>query len=204
MLTVAEAARRASRDPETIRRWIRAGKLTAWKVGGQHVIDEDDLVDAARGIFTETSDAGPVAGGIVAEIHRGRAGRGHDIREATAPYVAGWPAARPVSAADVLLPHVVGRIVRAVDPHRIILFGSRERGDERHDSDYDLLVILDRLDDRRASRIAIRSAFADLPIAADILVASIDEVDGRIPGRPTGATFWALQDGRGVYDRADA
>jgi len=43
MLTVPEAARRAGRDPETIRRWIRAGKLRARKVGTQHVIEEGDL-----------------------------------------------------------------------------------------------------------------------------------------------------------------
>ena len=43
MLTVPEAARRAGRDPETIRRWIRLGRLRARKVGTQHVIEEDDL-----------------------------------------------------------------------------------------------------------------------------------------------------------------
>ncbi|HUG65234.1 MAG TPA: helix-turn-helix domain-containing protein [Gaiellaceae bacterium] len=43
MLTVPEAARRANRNPETIRRWIRAGKLPARKIGMQHVIEEDAL-----------------------------------------------------------------------------------------------------------------------------------------------------------------
>ena len=43
MLTVPEAARRAGRDPETIRRWIRSGKLAARKIGTQHVIEEEDL-----------------------------------------------------------------------------------------------------------------------------------------------------------------
>jgi excisionase family DNA binding protein len=43
MLTVPEAARRAKRNPETIRRWIREGKLRATKVGTQHTIDDGDL-----------------------------------------------------------------------------------------------------------------------------------------------------------------
>jgi len=43
MLTVPEAAKRANRNPETIRRWIRAGKLPARKIGTQHVIEETDL-----------------------------------------------------------------------------------------------------------------------------------------------------------------
>ncbi len=43
MLTVPEAAKIADRNPETIRRWIRAGKLRSRKIGTQHVIEEQDL-----------------------------------------------------------------------------------------------------------------------------------------------------------------
>jgi excisionase family DNA binding protein len=43
MITVPEAAKRAGKDPETIRRWIRTGRLRARKIGTQHVIEEEDL-----------------------------------------------------------------------------------------------------------------------------------------------------------------
>lgn len=43
MVTVLEAARRVGRDPETIRRWIRSGRLPAKKIGLQHMIEETDL-----------------------------------------------------------------------------------------------------------------------------------------------------------------
>jgi len=43
MVTVPEAAQRVGRDPETIRRWIRSGRLRARKIGTQHVIEEADL-----------------------------------------------------------------------------------------------------------------------------------------------------------------
>jgi excisionase family DNA binding protein len=43
MLTVPEAARRTKRDPETVRRWIRSGRLKATRIGTQHLIDEGDL-----------------------------------------------------------------------------------------------------------------------------------------------------------------
>ena len=43
MLTVPEAARRTRRDPETVRRWIRSGRLKATRIGTQHLIEESDL-----------------------------------------------------------------------------------------------------------------------------------------------------------------
>ena len=209
MLTVTEAARRAGRHPETVRRWIREGKLTAWKVGTQHVIDEDDLTNTlADGGPPRRGQPGiildPIDRAVVAQIHRGRAERMHEISEAVAPYAARGATISPHGDAVGWLPHIVGRIVNAVDPMRIVLFGSRARGDARPDSDYDLLVILDQVQDRRAAKIAIRGSFQDLPVPSDVLVASIDEVDGRVPGRPAGATFWALQEGRTIYDRGRA
>jgi excisionase family DNA binding protein len=188
MLTVPEAARRTGRHPETIRRWIREGKLTASKVGTQHVIDEEDLTFLLR-------DGRPP--------RRGGAGRAAQISEALAPYVAG-SRVPPRPAADDWLPYIVGRIARTIDPARIILFGSRARGDARPDSDYDLLVILDSVGHRREERIRIRGAFEDLPVAADVLVATTAEANGEVPGRPTGAVYWALRDGRTVYARDSA
>jgi excisionase family DNA binding protein len=43
MLTVPEAAKRVGRDPETVRRWIRSGKLRSQRIGTQHLIEEEDL-----------------------------------------------------------------------------------------------------------------------------------------------------------------
>jgi excisionase family DNA binding protein len=48
MITVPEAARIAGRDAETIRRWVRSGRLPASKVGMQHVIREQDLAALLR------------------------------------------------------------------------------------------------------------------------------------------------------------
>jgi excisionase family DNA binding protein len=42
-LTVPQAARRAGRNPETIRRWIWSGKLPSERVGNQHLVDEAAL-----------------------------------------------------------------------------------------------------------------------------------------------------------------
>lgn len=43
VLTVAQAASRVGRTPETVRRWIRAGRLPAVTEHGQFAIAPDDL-----------------------------------------------------------------------------------------------------------------------------------------------------------------
>jgi excisionase family DNA binding protein len=43
VLTVPEVAKRTGRNPETIRRWIREGRLPARKIGTQHLIEEEDV-----------------------------------------------------------------------------------------------------------------------------------------------------------------
>lgn len=42
-MTVPEAARYAGRNPETIRRWVRAGKLRSERVGTQHLVLSEDI-----------------------------------------------------------------------------------------------------------------------------------------------------------------
>lgn len=81
MLTVPEAARRIGRNPETVRRWIREGKLRATKVGTQHVIDEADLqatVDDAPTLPLPPEWGRTITGepmpNVVAMIRRSRAG----------------------------------------------------------------------------------------------------------------------------------
>ena len=81
MLTVPQAAARAGRDPETIRRWIRSGRLRASKVGTQHVIDDRDLSalledqdDRAPDGWDETFWGEPMPD-VVAAVRRSRAGR---------------------------------------------------------------------------------------------------------------------------------
>jgi excisionase family DNA binding protein len=54
VLTVPEAAKRTGRNPETVRRWIREGKLRARKVGTQHVIEEADLESMQRDGYPDT------------------------------------------------------------------------------------------------------------------------------------------------------
>jgi excisionase family DNA binding protein len=81
MLTVPQAATRVGRNPETIRRWIREGKLRARKVGTQHVIEEDDLAAASADAVLPVprgwrrSATGEPMPDVVAALRRSRVGR---------------------------------------------------------------------------------------------------------------------------------
>ncbi len=61
---------------------------------------------------------------------------------------------------DPVLCRIVEVIVKEIDPDRIILFGSRARGDYREDSDYDILVLKEEVkpEDRRPLQRRIRRA----------------------------------------------
>jgi excisionase family DNA binding protein len=43
VITVPDAAKLSGRNAETIRRWIRTGRLRSEKIGTQHLIREEDL-----------------------------------------------------------------------------------------------------------------------------------------------------------------
>ena len=81
MLTVPEVAAKLGRDPETVRRWIRSGRLRARKVGTQHVVDEEDLKSLFKGdmlpmpaVWKKTS-TGETMPNVVHAVRRSRAGR---------------------------------------------------------------------------------------------------------------------------------
>jgi len=79
MLTVPQVARRLGRSPETVRRWIRSGRLPAKKIGTQHMIEEDDIVGIAPDTlplpaFLQRTSTGEPMPDVVAAIRRSRQG----------------------------------------------------------------------------------------------------------------------------------
>lgn len=101
---------------------------------------------------------------------------------------------------DRLAVQMVERIKGLFAPERIILFGSRARGDARPDSDIDLLVVLPQVDDARRTAIEIRRALADFPVGKDIIVTTPGEIEQR--GEMIGSILRpALREGRVLYER---
>lgn len=105
---------------------------------------------------------------------------------------------------NAMIGDMVRAIVNEVDPEQVILFGSRGRGDEREDSDVDLVVVeaqpFGRDRSRRKELVRLYHVLAGFPVPADVLVFSNDEVE-----------YWrdslnyvlarALREGKVLYER---
>lgn len=66
----------------------------------------------------------------------------------------------PVTMNDIQ--NVVKRLVVAVNPRKIILFGSYARGEETPDSDIDFMVIEDSLDQQGMEMVRLRKTAEEL------------------------------------------
>lgn len=75
-----------------------------------------------------------------------------------------------------MMDEIVERIVKLIHPEKIILFGSRARGDARSDSDIDLLVVADSTQPRYQRAAPLYGVLSDILIAMDILVYKPEEV----------------------------
>lgn len=100
-----------------------------------------------------------------------------------------------------MIPIMVRRIVEQFAPLKIILFGSRGRGDHSPDSDVDLLVVLPAICDNHRSACAIRRALKDIqPVAKDIVVTTPDDL-AAYGDLPCYVFYPALQEGEVLYER---
>ena len=106
------------------------------------------------------------------------------------------------SAADRLVPgELLGSIVRYFNPRKVILFGSRARGDADENSDIDLLVLLD--DDAPPEHFTAQAAHEarrGFKRAVDIVTSRLSTFERRAATVGTAAHHVA-EEGRIVYER---
>lgn len=100
-----------------------------------------------------------------------------------------------------LIQEIVRRVVEATRPEKIVLFGSRARGDHRPDSDIDLLIIKESNLPRPQRAIPVYSALARIPLEVDtnVMVYTPDEVAEWSEVRAALVTT-ALREGRVLYE----
>jgi predicted nucleotidyltransferase len=104
---------------------------------------------------------------------------------------------------EALVEEMVGRVVSGFDPLRVVLFGSRARGEAWAGSDVDLLVVMPQgsVPDNHRVTVEILRALKDVPVPKDVVVATPEEIERR--GDLVGDVLRpALREGKVLYERA--
>ncbi len=97
-----------------------------------------------------------------------------------------------------VLAELVDRIVEAVHPLRIVLFGSAARGELGPTSDLDVLVVVP--DSARPAEISrqIYRHLVGLGVPTDVVIAREDDLR-RLGDNWSLVYYWALREGREIY-----
>lgn len=107
--------------------------------------------------------------------------------------------------ADTTIDEIVKAVVDAVDPERVILFGSSAQGHTGPDSDVDILVVAKEPSFPGGSRWAecsrIRGALWRFLVPIDVLVFTPEEVE-KWKDSPNHVIGRSVRGGKILYDRA--
>lgn len=107
----------------------------------------------------------------------------------------------PPTAAEVeaKIREMVRRIVEGFHPEKVILFGSRARGDAAPHSDVDLLVVIPT-NSKKETTLGIRMAVRAMGVSKDIIVVTPEEFTRKRDAIGT-IVHPAVQEGIVLYDR---
>ncbi len=92
-------------------------------------------------------------------------------------------------------------IVQVAKPDKIILFGSHAKGDDRSESDYDLLVLKRGVKKQRLLTQKIYLSFKDVGAPIDVIVADLDKYE-LLKTDPYLIYSEAARNGRMVYEKS--
>jgi predicted nucleotidyltransferase len=108
---------------------------------------------------------------------------------------------RTPAESDAAIRQAVERIATRFHPDKIILFGSRARGQGRPDSDADLLIVMRVDGSKRQQAVQIDLALEGIPIPIDLIVVTPQEVEKYRDALGT-IIREAVREGKVLYERA--
>lgn len=91
-------------------------------------------------------------------------------------------------------------LVKACEPRKIILFGSRARGDATEDSDIDLMIVEDAVSDAAIEMTRLSRELSKIKFYADLVVTSQSYFD-YWRDTPGNVYFEANLEGKVVYEK---
>ncbi len=100
-----------------------------------------------------------------------------------------------------LLEYIIQKVVAAISPQKIILFGSWARGNVGPESDLDLFIVYDGDENERLVRRKVDLLFWGREFGMDILVSRPEEVQMRLRSREPFYLYHIFRDGQVVYER---
>jgi predicted nucleotidyltransferase len=101
---------------------------------------------------------------------------------------------------DDVVRAIVRRIVDTAQPEKVILFGSRSRGDAQPHIDFDVLVIKESNEPRHRRSVPLYVALADLPVEVEVTVYTPQEVE-EWSEVPQAFVTTAVREGTTIYER---
>ncbi|MCG3156892.1 MAG: hypothetical protein DKINENOH_03517 [bacterium] len=100
-----------------------------------------------------------------------------------------------------LIDYIVAKIVREIEPEKIILYGSYARGDFHEDSDIDLLIIKDSEEPSRMMRRKVDGLFSGRLFSLDLRVRKPSEVEWNFRVGNPFYLYHIFKDGKVLYDK---
>jgi predicted nucleotidyltransferase len=100
-----------------------------------------------------------------------------------------------------LINYIVEKLVREIQPEKIILFGSYARGDFDMDSDLDLFIIKDAKESSRIMRRKIDALLRGRRFAVDLLVRKPKEVEWNFRAKNPFYLYHIFRDGKVLYEK---
>lgn len=101
-----------------------------------------------------------------------------------------------------LIDYIVEKIVREIQPEKIILYGSYARGDFHEDSDIDLFIVKDCEESSRMVRRKVDALLAGRLFPVDLRVRKPSEVEWNFRVQNPFYLYHIFKDGKVLYDKA--